>query len=358
MLQLRRWFITLFLLFCIVAGLSFIKYTQVKAAIAFGASFPEPSETVETTKAQPAIWQPSVSLVGEVKAKQIVEIRNEVEGMITQVNLSSGSKVVQGQVLIQLNIDTEKAQLDAINAEIDLAKLDVKRFADLLDVRASSKEQLDRAKSVLAVNQARARGLEAQIAKKTIQAPFNGTVNIHDWQVGTYIAANSVITNLLGDTSTMFIDFNLPQAYANIQQGQLVDVTVKDILNTTLKAEVIAINQSLNNASRTLQARAKIANPSGLLKPGIVVSVQLPNGNPMPVIPLPNEAIRYDAFGTYVFVLNKDEKGDLRATKRSITVASKLGNTSYVDSGIEAGETIATIGSAKLLPNMLAYGAQ
>ena len=213
MVQLKRWLITIFTLLCIVAILGFIKFTQIKAAIAFGESFPEPSETVVTMTVESSTWRPNLQVVGEVKAQRSVELRNEFEGIITRVEFPSGGQVEKGDLLVQLDVAPEIAQLEAINAEIELAKLDVKRFTDLLKVNASSRDQLDRANSQLLVNRARARALQASIDRKTIRAPFSGTTSIHDWEVGTYIAANSIVTSLVGDLSDVWVDFSVAGEY-------------------------------------------------------------------------------------------------------------------------------------------------
>jgi membrane fusion protein (multidrug efflux system) len=358
MVQLRRWLITIVLLFVVIAGLGFIKFTQIKAAIAFGESFPETSETVKATQVSWSSWQPTVSVVGEVRAQQIVDVRNELEGLITAINIPSGGMVNKGDVLVQLNVETEQAQLEAIEAEIELAKLEVKRFSDLVEVRASSKELLDRAKAQLAVNEARAKGLQATIDRKTVRAPFSGKAGIHDWQVGAYLPANSLITNIIGKDNAVWIDFNLPQIYSDVSIGTQVQVQAKGILQTPVQAQISAIDQRLNTSSRTLRTRAQLLNPNTKLTPGAVVSVLMPSGEPISAIELPNQAIRYDAFGSYVFLLEKDDKGDYRATRQPVTVVSKEFDRSFVSTGLEQGQTVATIGSAKLFPNILTYVAE
>lgn len=358
MLQFKRWLITITSLLVIIAGLGFVKFSQIKAAIAFGESFPEASETVEATTAQWSDFQPTVTLMGELKSPRSVDLRNEVEGILITVGAGSGAKVQKGDVIAQFNIDTEVAQLEAINASIELAKLEVKRFADLLDARASSKEQLDRAKAQLAVSQAQARGIEATIAKKTVLAPFTGYTSIHDWQVGTYLPVSTIIINITGEDEALWIDFNLPQIYANITIGTLLEVGSTVETNAPVLATLVALNQQLDTRSRTLQARAQINTPPKLMRPGMVVSVTLPVGELVRAIPLPNQAIRYDTFGSYVYVLTKDENDNLRAQRKPVNVSSKQAELTYVTGGIEANDVVATVGSAKLLPNLLTFVRQ
>lgn len=357
MLQFKRWLITLFLLLGIVAVLGFIKFTQVKAAMAFGASFPESSETVEVITTSVDQWQPSLNVMGEVKATRSVQLRNEFEGIITKVAFASGGKVAQGDLLVQLDIAPELAQLDAINAEIDLAKLDVKRFADLLEVRASSRDQYDRALSQLAVNQARARALQATIDRMTIRAPFNGSASIHEWEVGTYIQANTVITDLVGDLSSVWVDFSLPQWHGKIDVGSEVKVLAPEIASASMSAQIKAVNQQINAASRSVMVRATLDNESQTLRPGAIVNVLIPIKNPQSVYPIPNEGLRFDAFGSFVFVLEKDDKGDYRARRQPVTVAARELNQAMISKGVSSGDVIATVGSSKLIEGILVYVA-
>lgn len=359
MLQLTRWLITLGLIFFIVLILGFVKFTQIKAAIAFGESFPETNETVQAVKQiQWSKYQDSISLVGEVKAIQSVQISNEVEGILTALKVRSGAKVTKGDLLLQFNSGTELAQLEAINAQIELAKLEVKRFTDLLDLSASSKEALDRAKAELLVANARAKEIQSEIDKLSVYAPINGIVSIHDWQVGTYIPASTELFVITGLATSVWIDFKIPQNYADISLGTALNVSFKSKLATGTEpqiAELITINQEFNTSSRTLSARAKLNQAPSAYRPGAIVSIKLPYGLEQDVIALPKPAIRYDSFGSYVFVLETDKQGNYRAKRTAVNLITSDANTAYVLEGVKEGQIIATIGSAKLRPNMLTY---
>jgi len=343
---------------CVVLILGFIKFTQIKAAIAFGASFPETSETVKTVQITASSWQKKLEVIGEIKAQRSVQLRNEFEGIITEVGFSSGGKIEQGDLLLQLDVAPELAQLDAIRAEIELAKLELKRASDLLEVRASSKEQLDRANAQLAISQAQASALQATIKRKTIRAPFAGTADIHDWEVGTYIPANTIITNLIGDLSAVWVDFFIPQWQANISIGSEIEITSPSLSSAAIPATIIAVNQQINAASRSVLVRAELDNAVASFKPGTVVSVLFPSGESKTVFPIPNEALRFDSFGSFVYKLKKDEKGDYRATRQAVKLASREGDIALLTSGVEPGDVIATVGSAKLFEGLLVYVAQ
>ncbi len=352
MLHLKRALITFFILVSIIAGLGFIKYSQVMAGMAFAESFPEPSETVETISSTVSQWRPNLEIVGEVRAQRTLDVRNELDGMITGIGFGSGVSVKKGDLLIQQDIATEQAQLAAINAQIELAKLDVTRFEDLVKKRAGSQEQLDRAKAQLKVQEANARAIETTIDRKTILAPFDGKTSIHEWEVGTFLSADSHITTLIGDTSSVWVDFSVPQRYARVETGNTVTVIAKDNYPTALEAKVSAINSQIVADSRSLQVRATLDNQLANLKPGSMVAVLMPIAEPTNVIRLPNEALRFDTFGSYVYVLEKDQEGKYRAKRTPVEYAGRELGTVMIISGLESGELVATVGSAKLTEGM------
>ena len=112
MTKSRRWLITSVACLAILAGLAGYKYWQIRAAIAFGESFPEPSESVEaqTVTLTPAVTY--VTTIGEIVAPRSVELRNELEGRVSEVDMVSGSRVQAGDVLLRLDASEEQARLD------------------------------------------------------------------------------------------------------------------------------------------------------------------------------------------------------------------------------------------------------
>lgn len=357
-MHLWRWVLTL--LFCVstLAILGFIKFTQVKAAIAFGESFPEPSETVEVRTVELSQWQPVLNVNGEVLATRSVAVRNEIEGMITEVGFASGGTVSKAEVLLQLDVTDELAQLDAIKAEQRIAQLDVNRFTQLLKSNASSRDQIDRAKAQLAVAKARARSLIFNINKKTLVAPFDSVAGLHELEVGTFLPANTVITRLISSKDEVWVDFSVPQEFARLTVGDKITVRSDSLLAKSSEAEIVAISQEIQSDSRNLRARALWSNVPYWIKPGALLEVSLPIGNMLNVIRLPSVAIRYDAFGPYVYQLNKDDKNQWRAKRVAVDVEANSGKTAIISSELTIGATIATIGSSKLSDDILVNVAE
>ena len=97
----KPWLIVIAVCVGLLVVLGLIKFLQIRAAIAFGESFPEPSETVELQFVEPSIWQAEISVVGEVRASRELLLRNEVEGVIAKIGFVAGAEVKAGDVLLQ-----------------------------------------------------------------------------------------------------------------------------------------------------------------------------------------------------------------------------------------------------------------
>ena len=348
-----RWVWTFLFCLIVVSVLGLVKFNQIKAAIAFGESFPEPSETVQVVITKQSQWQSNLTVMGEAVATRSLDLRNELEGVITKVGFVSGGKVAKGSVLLQLNVDTENAQLAALKAQVSIAQLDVNRFSELIKSNASSRDQLDTAMAQLAVAKANVRALQSTIRKKTLIAPFDARVGLHQIEVGSYLSVNTLITRLVSVSDSIWLDFLVPQEHANLAKGDIVKVKPTSLLTDVHTATVIALSQEIDLDSRNLRARALWLNAPKRVKPGALVEVQLSVGNLLNVVKIPSVAVRYDAFGTYVFGLNKDKNGNWRATRQGIDVQAKDNKTAIVTSGLTIGQNIASIGSSKLREGIL-----
>jgi membrane fusion protein (multidrug efflux system) len=355
----RRWLLTVVFCFAVVGLLGFVKFNQVMAAIAFGESFPEPSETVNAQSVEISTWQPSLKIIGSVLPTQSIEIRNELKGVLTYIGFKSGGKVEKGDILLRMQIDDELAQLDAIDAEITIAELDASRFQKLFEQRASSRDQYERAKARLAVSTARKRSLEAIIAKKTVTAPFSGQAGLHELEIGAFLSADTMTTKLVSDSYTVWVDFNIPQTYSNLTIGSEVSVSSNSLGLFDAIAEIAAVDQEISTRSRNMKVRAKLTSDQVKLKPGSIVTVSVPVYAPKQVTRLSSKAIRYDTFGSYVFKLTKDDKDDWRAIRQVVDVIHKEDESSIIDiasiNGLQVNDVIATQGSFKLRAGILVY---
>jgi len=357
----RRMLIMLAVVLLIVLALggykAFSVYQQIQLFTA-----PKPPVTVAAALAEERQWQQRLPAVGSLKALQGVELSLEVEGTVKSLHFDSGQKVKAGQLLLQLNDDQETALLGTAQADLGLAKVDFGRGSQLVGDSAISRGEYDRLTAQYRRNQAVVDQLKASKTKKSISAPFSGTIGIRQVDVGGYLAPGTVIATLQ-DLSSLYVDFNVPeQALPQLSLGQQVLVHVAAYPGQSFPASLSAINPKVDESTRNLLVRATLANPDGKLLPGMFANLLVLLPNPQPQVVVPESAITYTLYGNSVYVATprkdkdgnpeQDDKGQqqLSAEQRSVQTGERRDGVVVVSKGLKAGEQVVTAGQLKLTP--------
>src|SRR5262245_2606150 len=141
----KRMIVTLGVVVLILGGLGFVKFKQIQTAIAQGASFQPPPEAVTTIVAKEEVWPGTLSAIGTMAAVQGVTVSADLPGTVERILFESGQPVGAGQVLAVLDTRQEQAQLAALDAQRELARLTFDRMEGLLKERVISQAEFDRA---------------------------------------------------------------------------------------------------------------------------------------------------------------------------------------------------------------------
>lgn len=351
----RSWILVAVLAVGLIGLLATVKYRQISSAIAFAASFPEPSETVLSARAEATEWLRTEQTTGEVVATQTVEVKTEYAGTIARVGFAPGSRVEAGQILLVLDDREERARLDALRARAELAGLTLKRNESLASTSAVSRQTTDTARAERDAALAESRGVQVVIDKKTLRAPFAAQAGLHQWQVGQFLPAGTTVTWLVGDTDEVWIDFSLPQETALNVINDRVEVSTAQP-GWRAHASLIAREPYVDQRSRNVRFRALLKDRGSRLPPGAIVDVWVTVGEPTMVLSVPATALRYDAFGAHVYVLNPaepDADAPFRAARREVELLEIRNGLAFLRTGLKAGEQVATDGAFKLRDGLL-----
>lgn len=350
--KLSPWVKLSLLVVLMLGGLAGVKFLQISAAIAAGAAYPEPSETVNVVVVSQQLWSAEASAVGTVAAIQQVEIRNELAGVVKKLGFLSGESVEKGQLLVALDTTSETADLAGAEADLTLARNILKRREGLQLNRTITAEALDTARADVSRNNARVQTLRNSIAKKTIVAPFAGRVGLTDLQTGAYLKEGTTITSLQGLEPDTYVDFNLPQEAGEIVQvSHPIKVRGVGINKQDFAGSVIA-RESLVSSDRTVKMRALVKNLATIAKTGQFVDVVVGVTPPLPAIMVPLTAVRQASYGSHVYVLQEKE-GKLRAFQRAVKTGAIAGEAVVITDGLQVGEKIAADGAFKLREGVL-----
>src|SRR6202047_3096825 len=130
--MLKRMFFMLAVVIVIIAGLGFVKYRQIQTAIAQGSSFAPPPDAVTTVVAKSETWPSTLDVIGTTAAIQGVTVSADLPGSVDKIHFESGQWVKEGDILVELDIRQERAQLASLEAQRDLAKINFGRAQELV----------------------------------------------------------------------------------------------------------------------------------------------------------------------------------------------------------------------------------
>lgn len=353
-MNIKRWLTSIAIIFVVIASLGFVKFQQIQAAIAFGESFPEPSGSVKSAVVSTVTRADHLDVIGEAKATKSLNLTTELAGPITFVGFAPGDKVTKGQTLLRQDTSLEVPNLKAAQARLKLAKAQYQRQATLLKEKRTSENDVDMAEADMLIAAAEVENLSSIIQKKTLISPFDGIVGLEDYQVGQMLDANTMITQIIGDSEEIWIDFALPQTAYQPSVGDSVTVSTIGQNTATFSANIIARNPMVNSMSRQIMYRALLNNSKKLVSPNQMVSVRVSNAETARVV-VPTNAIYRDHTGNYVYELKRDDENNWRAHPIKVELGKRVEDTQEIVSGLKGNEFIATEGAFKLSEGLLVY---
>ena len=347
----KRMLLMLGLTAVLLTGLGFLKFKQVQTAVQ-AAAYTPPPEAVTSVVVRREQWPSTTAVIGTMEAVHGVMISADLPGTVAKINFDSGRSVREGDVLIELDTRQERAQLAALEAQRDLAKINYGRMEQLVKEGVIAKAEYDQATAQQKSTEANVGEIRATIARKTIRAPFSGVLGIRKVNLGEYLAAGGAVVQLQS-LNPIYVNFGLPQqALGQVRVGRSLKVTSDDLVGKTFTGRVTALDSVVDQTTRNVQVQATLANPEGKLHPGMFVQVAVAQGEDRSVITLPASAISYAPYGDSVFVITdlQDKQGKTyRGVKQQfVKIDGSRGDQVAVVSGLNPGDEVVTSGVFKL----------
>ena len=350
----KRMLLMLAIVLAFLAAIGGFKFFQIKSAMAQQGSFAPPPEAVTTVVAKPEPWDTTINAIGSVAAVNGVMVSADMPGLVDQIAFTSGQRVSKGDVLVRLDTKQERAQLAAAEAQLNLARLDLQRTQGLLPQGVIPQSAQDLTAAQYKQAEARAGEIRAAIARKTIRAPFTGTLGIREINLGQYLAGGAPIVSLQS-LQPVFVNFSVPQqVIALVRAGATVQVTGDSLGGETEVGKIAAVDSVIDEATRNARVQAIFENRAMKLKPGMFVQAQLAKGVSTSVIALPASAISYAPFGDSVFIVEQvagpDGKKYRGVRQQFVKLGGTRGDQVAVLTGVKPGEEVVTSGVFKLRP--------
>jgi len=333
----------------LTAALAFGFYLHIQKLI---ASSPKPTpQTVSATEVVALEWQPQLATVGTVTAVRGVDVTTEIAGLVRNVNFKSGQEVKAGMVLLQLNADSDIAQLQSLQAAAELSASVLERDKGQLAAQAISQAQVDSDMADLKGKRALVAQQAALIAKKTIRAPFTGKLGITSVNPGQYLNPGDKIVTLQ-TIDPIYVDFYLPQKrLGGVSVGQVVNVSTDGFPGLAFPGKISAISSKVDSTTRNVQIEATFANAKRQLLPGMFANANVDVGEKKRYLTLPQTAITYNPYGSTVFIVKqasaKDAPGNAASGASAAAAPPPASGASAAASGLVVQQVFVTTGETR-----------
>jgi len=355
--MIRKIALAILLVLLVVGGLAGIKMMQIRKLMAAGQSFVAPPEAVSSALVHEEKWQGTLTAIGSVVAAEGVTVAPEIAGTVSEIAFGSGALVSRSNLLVRLDTSVEEAQLRAIEAQVELARLNLDRERTLRGQNMVSQSDLDTAEATLKQYQANADTIRATIEKKTIRAPFTGRLGIRQINLGQYLDTGKPIVSLQALTP-VYADFSLPQQeLARLKTGMRVRLSTDTYPDRQFEGTLTAINPDLDSSTRSIGLQATFDNPDEALRPGMFARIEVLLPEEQTVLVIPATSVLSSPYGDSVYVIEPSAASDkakpeLAVRQQFIRLGRARGDFVTVESGLKAGEKVVSSGVFKLRNKM------
>ncbi|WP_426022990.1 efflux RND transporter periplasmic adaptor subunit [Brevundimonas sp. PWP3-1b1] len=289
-----------------------------------------------------------IRVLGVARGQRSVNITSSTTELITRVLFADGQLVSAGTPLVELQAREEDAAIIEARATVNQAQREYDRYKALADRGIAPQVMLEQAETGLETARASLQAAQARRGDRVIRAPFAGRMGLTTVTAGTLINPGAVIATL-DDTSTIRVDFPLPERYLNLlQPGAQLTATADAYGDEPFQGRIALIDTRVNEATRAATARAEFANPGGRIRPGMLLRVVVQQGQRQAAA-APESAVQYEGAGAFVYRIAPGQNG---STAQRVEVEAGAVENGFVEilSGIEPGDRIVGSGLNRIQP--------
>lgn len=289
-----------------------------------------------------------IQVLGVARGLRSVNITSSTTELITRVMFVDGQRVAAGAPLVELQAREEDAAIIEARAQLGQAQREYDRYKALADRGIAPRVTAENAETAVETAQAALQAAQARRGDRVIRAPFAGTLGLTTVTAGTLINPGAVIATL-DDTSTIRVDFPLPERYLNVlRPGAPLTATADAYGDEPFTGRIDLIDTRVNETTRAATARAVFPNPGGRIRPGMLLRVSVQQGQRQ-AASAPEAAVQYEGAGAFVYRIARGNEG---STAQRVEIETGVVENGFVEilSGVEAGDRIVGSGLNRIQP--------
>jgi RND family efflux transporter MFP subunit len=298
-----------------------------------------PRTAVVTAPVTSSVINDRLSAIGTGRANNSVTVKPYTAGRVTGLKVQSGQRVQAGTVIATLDSEVEQIALDRATIALADAEARLERIRSLRTANTATQVQVTDAELVVGNARLAQRDAQLNLDRRSVTAPIEGIVGILPVEAGNYVTTDTVVATI-DDRSRIKIDFYVPERFAaSMAVGGLLTASPIARPEEIVEGSVSAVDNRVDDKSRTLLVQASIPNEKDTLRAGMSfrVEVRFPGDTYPSVDPL---AIQWGTDGAFVWVVRdgKAKRTPVRIVQRNTE------NVLVAAEGIAAGDTVVTEG--------------
>jgi membrane fusion protein (multidrug efflux system) len=297
---------------------------------------------VMVAKAQVKSFPLAVEALGNASANEAVEIHPEIMATLTSINFEEGQFVQAGDPLVELENVEPLAELASARAKLVDSTSQYRRSQELFKTNAVAESQLQQLEAQREADRAAVAAAVARVEDTVIKAPFSGRLGLRRVSAGSLVSPSTIITTL-DDTSSIKLDFDIPEIYlSRIQKGLNVIARSAAWPDVEFVGSVTAVDSRVDPVSRTVMVRSVVPNEEGRLRAGMFLTVTLLKEN-IEALMVPEQALVPERSTQSVYIIGPENIVEQRQVK---TGRRRPGEVEIL-AGLEAGDRVITEGTQK-----------
>lgn len=294
---------------------------------------------------QPEPFVDSIEALGTLHANEAVVLSATITDTVRAVHFEDGQRVKKGDVLVEMTDDEEHALLAEAQAAVGEAERQYERVKSLAKTNLATASLLDERRQAFDSAQAKLLATQSRLNDRLILAPFDGVVGLRNISAGTLVTPGTPLTTL-DDDNVMKLDISIPALFLDaVSPGLTVTAKTRE-RGGEFSGRVTAIDSRIDPLTRSIRVRALIDNPERLLRPGMLMTVNLQKEETLALM-LPEEALLQEGFRSFVYRINRDSE-PLTVSKHEVQTGARRLGTIVITGGLNPGDQVVTHGILRL----------
>lgn len=288
-------------------------------------------------------WVDEIQALGTAQARESVTISAKVTETVERINFRDGQQVEAGEVLVELTGRAEVARLEEARAAWQEAEQQYRRMTELVRQGTVTQAQVDQQRALRDAAQARMDAIRAGLADRVITAPFSGVLGFRQVSAGALVSPGTPITTL-DDIAAVYLDFSVPEVFIGaLAPGQTIRARSAAFPGREFEGTVTSVGSRVDPVARAVMVRAEISNPELLIRPGMLLTVDLVRDARHTLV-LPELALVPIGERQYVYKLRED--GTVEQVE--VALGSRRAGEVEVLAGLTEGDVVVTEGTVRV----------